>query len=156
MRAQNDKFEFTVHLHDTTVIEDRNARFICGVNSYSKNLEISWYKDGKKIRFKRMPRVLDYSRNATGCIGIECTELSDAGEYKCVFEDKDTGQTLETSCHLIVVPRLKKTKQLAAMIPPAFVRKLACELKKKIISIENRTSSLCNEYKLFRFKIRRL
>lgn len=127
MRAQNDKFEFTVHLHDVTVVEDRNARFICGVNSYSKNLEISWFKDDKRIRFKLTPRILDYSRAATACIGIECTNLSDAGEYKCVFEDKDSGQTLETSCRLIVVPRIKRTKELARRIPPAFVRKLACK-----------------------------
>lgn len=127
LRAQNDKFEFTVHLHDLTVVEDRNARLICGVNSYSKNLEITWFKDGKQIRFKLMHRYLDYSRNATGCIGIGCTEMSDAGEYKCVFLDKDTGQTLETSCRLIVVPRIHRTKELARMIPPAFVRKLACK-----------------------------
>jgi hypothetical protein len=82
LRAQNDRFEFTVHLHDLSVVEDRNARFICGVNSYSKNLSITWYKDGKPIRFKLQRRILDYSRSATACIGIECTELNDAGEYK--------------------------------------------------------------------------
>lgn len=128
LRAQNDKFEFTVHLYTTTVIEGRNARFICGVNSYSKNLEITWYKNDRKVRFsEKNPRYEDFSRNATGCIGIALTELSDAGEYKCVFRDKDTDQSLETSCQLIVVPKIKKTKELSRMIPPAFVRKLQCE-----------------------------
>jgi hypothetical protein len=115
-------------LHTTTVIEGRNARFICGINSYSKNLEITWYKNDRKVRFnEKNPRFEDYSRNATGCIGIALTELNDAGEYKCVFRDKDTDQTLETSCQLIVVPKIKKTKELSRMIPPAFVRKLQCE-----------------------------
>lgn len=128
LRAQNDKFEFTVHLHTTTIIEGRNARLICGVNSYSKNMEITWTKNDRKIRFtEKNPRYEDFSRNATGCIGIALTELSDAGEYKCVFKDKDTEQTLETSCQLIVVPTIKKLKQLSRMIPPAFVRKLQCK-----------------------------
>lgn len=128
LRAQNDKFEFTVHLHTTTIIEGRNARLICGINSYSKNLEITWYKNDRKIRFsEKNPRYEDFSRNATGCIGIALTELGDAGEYKCVFKDKDTNQMLDTSCQLIVVPKIKKTKELSQMIPPAFVRKLQCK-----------------------------
>jgi Immunoglobulin I-set domain len=124
--AQREKLEFTVHLHNMTVIEDKNARFICGVSG-GGNLEITWYKNDKKIRFERFPRILDYSRNATGCIGIECSQLSDAGTYKCTFTDKEKNETLETSCELIVVPRLYRTKELSRKIPPAFVRKLQCE-----------------------------
>lgn len=136
LRAQNDKFEFTVHLHNTTIIEGRNARLICGVNSYSKNMEIIWYKNDRKIRFnEKNPRYEDFSRNATGCIGIALTELGDAAEYKCVFRDKDTEQTLETSCQIIVVPKIKKLKELSRMIPPAFVRKLQC--KSKILLSQN-------------------
>lgn len=146
LRAQNDKFEFTVHLHDLTIVEDRNARFICGVNSYSKNLEIAWFKDDRRIRFKQQPRILDYSRAATACIGIECTRLDDAGVYRCTFEDKDSGQILETSCNLIVVPKIKKTKELARQIPPAFVRKLACKLNKINFKLyQNRANLLCND-----------
>lgn len=128
--AQRDKFEFTVHLHNMTVIEDKNARFICGVNG-GTDLDILWYKNGKKIRFEKTPRIQDFAKDGTGataCIGIECTQPSDAGTYKCIFTDKKRNLTLETSCELIVVPRLHKTKELAAKSPPAFVRKLQCEL----------------------------
>jgi hypothetical protein len=126
--AQREKLEFTVHLHDMTVCEGRNARLICGVQG-GKDLEFKWFKNGKKMRFtEKEPRILDYSYDPrTACIGIELTNEKDAGEYKCVFTDKKTQQTLETSCRLIVVPRIKKTKELAAKIPPAFVRKLACK-----------------------------
>jgi hypothetical protein len=126
--AQREKFEFTVHLPAShTVIEDRNARFICGVTG-GGNIDILWYKDGKKIRFERFPRILDYTRNSTGCIGIECTTPKDAGMYTCKFTNTANGEELSTSCQLIVVPRLKRTKELAEMIPPAFVRKLQCKL----------------------------
>lgn len=128
--AQRDKFEFTVHLHNMTVIEDKNARFICGVNG-GTDLEILWYKNGKKIRFEKTPRIQDFAKDGTGataCIGIECTQPADAGTYKCKFTDKKRDLILETSCELIVVPRLHKTKELAAKSPPAFVRKLQCEL----------------------------
>jgi len=125
--AQREKLEFTVHLHNMTVIEDRNARFICGVQGGGK-LEIKWFKNGKKIRFEKMPRILDYSGEATGCIGIECTQPSDAGNYSCTFTDVEKNEVLSTSCDLIVVPRLRATKQLAAKVPPTFVRKLQCEL----------------------------
>lgn len=125
--AQRAKFEFTVHLHNLTVIEDRNARFICGVSGGGK-IECLWYKDGKKIRFEKTPRILDYSADGrTACIGIECTQASDAGKYTCTFTDKDSSQTLTTSCELIVVPRLKRTKELSEKVPPTFVRKLQCE-----------------------------
>jgi len=126
--AQREKLEFTVHLPATlTVIEDRNARFICGVSG-GGDLEITWYKNDKKIRFERFPRILDYTRNSTGCIGIECSQMADAGVYKCTFTDKEKGETLTTQCELIVVPRLKRTKELSKKIPPAFVRKLQCKL----------------------------
>ncbi|XP_070504254.1 muscle M-line assembly protein unc-89-like [Chironomus tepperi] len=122
--AQREKLEFTVHLPATlTVIEDRNARFICGVSG-GGDLEITWYKNDKKIRFERFPRILDYTRNSTGCIGIECSQMADAGVYKCTFTDKEKGETLTTQCELIVVPRIKRTKELSKKIPPAFVRKL--------------------------------
>lgn len=113
-----------------TVIEDKNARFICGVNG-GTDLDILWYKNGRKIRFEKTPRIQDFAKDGTGataCIGIECTQPSDAGTYKCIFTDKKRNLTLETSCELIVVPRLHKTKELAAKSPPAFVRKLQCEL----------------------------
>lgn len=127
--AQREKLEFTVHLPATlTVIEDRNARFICGVSG-GGDLEILWHKDGKKIRFERFPRILDYTRNSTGCIGIESTQVKDAGTYTCTFTDKEKNESLTTSCQLIVVPRIKKTKELSQQIPPAFVRKLQCELQ---------------------------
>ncbi|CRL00790.1 CLUMA_CG014043, isoform B [Clunio marinus] len=121
--AQREKLEFTVHLHKMTVIEDKNARFICGVSGGGK-LEILWYKNGKKIRFERTPRILDYSKDSTGCIGIECTQPSDAGIYSCTFTDIDKNESLSTSCELIVVPRIHKTKELAQKVPPTFVRKL--------------------------------
>ncbi|KAG5676322.1 hypothetical protein PVAND_006168 [Polypedilum vanderplanki] len=122
--AQREKFEWTVHLPKThTVIEDRNARFICGVTGGGK-IDIIWYKDGKKIRFEKQPRILDYTRNSTGCIGIECTTMKDAGVYTCKFVNTDSGEELSTSCQLIVVPRLKRTKELSKQIPPTFVRKL--------------------------------
>lgn len=128
--AQREKFEFTVHLHSVTVIEDRNARFICGVSGGSKNIEILWHKDGKKIRFEKTPRILDYSADCrTACIGIECTQASDAGKYTCTFTDKDRNEVLTTSCDLIVVPRFHKTKELSEKVPPTFVRKLQCELR---------------------------
>jgi hypothetical protein len=127
--AQREKLEFTVHLHNMTVIEDRNARFICGVSG-GKKLEFVWHKDGKKIRFEKTPRILDYSADPrTACIGIECTQASDAGTYTCTFHDTETDQTLVTSCRLIVVPRLKKTKELGEKVPPTFVRKLQCKFK---------------------------
>lgn len=127
--AQREKFEFTVHLHSLTVIEDRNARFICGVSGGGK-IEILWYKDGKKIRFDKTPRILDYSADTrTACIGIECTQPSDAGKYTCTFTNKDKDETLTTSCDLIVVPRFHKTKELSEKVPPTFVRKLQCEFK---------------------------
>lgn len=124
--AQREKLEFTVHLHTLTVIEDRNARFICGVSGGGK-LEITWFKNDKKIRFERTPRILDYSKDATGCIGIECTQPGDAGTYTCTFTDVEKNQTLSTSCDLIVVPRIHVTKELAEKVPPTFVRKLQCE-----------------------------
>lgn len=125
--AQREKLEFTVHLHNLTVVEDRNARFICGVSG-GGNLEILWHKDGKKIRFEKTPRILDYSADPrTACIGIECTQPSDAGTYTCTFTDKDKNESLTTSCQLIVVPRFHKTKELSEMVPPTFVRKLQCK-----------------------------
>lgn len=128
--AQRAKLEFTVHLHTTTVIEDRNARFICGVSG-GGHLEHVWHKDGKKIRFEKTPRIQDYSADPrTACIGIECTQPSDVGTYTCTFTDKDNGQVLKTSCQLIVVPRLHKTKELAQKVPPTFVRKLQCKFKR--------------------------
>jgi Immunoglobulin I-set domain len=131
--AQREKFEFTVHLHTLTVIEDRNARFICGVAGGSGNIEILWHKNDRKIRFEKTPRILDYSADPrTACIGIECTQMSDAGTYQCTFTDKDRNETLVTSCQLIVVPRLKKTKQLAEKVPPTFVRKLQCEFSREV------------------------
>lgn len=133
--AQRGKLEFTVHLPaHMSVIEDRNARFVCGVRGVGHDLDILWHKDGKKIRFERFPRILDYTKDcSTGCIGIECTQMSDAGTYTCTFTDKKTNETLTTSCELIVVPRIHKTKELSQKIPPAFVRKLQCKLNKKII-----------------------
>lgn len=126
--AQRDKFEFTVHLPATlTVIEDRNARFICGVNSGGK-VDIKWLKNDRKIRFEKLPRILDYTRNSTGCIGIECTQMSDAGIYRCEFTDVASGEVLTTQCELIVMPKIKKIKELSQKIPPTFVRKLQCEL----------------------------
>lgn len=131
--AQRQKFVFTVHLHDMTVIEGRNARFICGVSG-GKDIEFLWYRNGKKIRFEKETRLLDYSYDSrTACIGIELTNEKDAGEYKCVFTDKSNQETLTTTCHLIVVPKLKTTKELAQKIPPAFVRKLQCKSMTKII-----------------------
>jgi hypothetical protein len=143
--AIREKFEFTVHLPaHMSVIEDRNARFICGVSGgHEKDIEILWFKDGKKIRFERFPRILDYTRNQTGCIGIECTSLKDAGNYTCTFTDKKTGEVLTTSCELIVVPRIKKTKELSQMIPPTFVRKLQCKSPFKLIYLLD-ALPLCN------------
>lgn len=126
--AQREKFEFTVHLYDLTVIEGRNARLICGVMG-GKKIECLWYRNGRKLRFtEKEPRLMDYSYDGrTACIGIECVEPKDAGEYKCIFTDKETGDVLETSCKMIVMPKIKKTKHLAENIPPAFIRKLQCE-----------------------------
>lgn len=151
--AQREKFEFTVHLHNLTVIEDRNARFICGVSG-GKTIEFVWHKDGRKIRFEKTPRILDYSADTrTACIGIECTQASDAGKYTCTFTDKATNQVLTTSCQLIVVPRFHKTKELAALVPPTFVRKLQCEFDQfKTFSIKT-IAKLCNE-RFFRAQTR--
>ena len=134
--AQREKFEFTVHLHNVTVIEDRNARFICGVSGGGSNIEILWHKDGKKIRFEKTPRILDYSADGrTACIGIECTQASDAGTYTCTFTDKERNQSLVTSCKLIVVPRFHKTKELGEKVPPTFVRKLQCKFINNFVLI---------------------
>lgn len=148
--AQREKFEFTVHLHNMTVVEDRNARFICGVRG-GKDIEAIWHKDGRKIRFERTPRILDYScHGATACIGIECTQPSDAGKYTCTFTSKGTNETLVTSCQMIVVPRFHKTKELGEKVPPTFVRKLQCEFNlifsTEVESFSNKTScsALCN------------
>lgn len=125
--AQREKLEFTVHLHNLTVVEDRNARFICGVSG-GGTLEITWHKDGKKIRFEKTPRILDYSADPrTACIGIECTQPGDAGTYTCTFTDTERNQSLTTSCKLIVVPRFHVTKELSEKVPPTFVRKLQCK-----------------------------
>lgn len=135
-------------MHNLTVIENKNARFICGVSG-GGHLEFVWHKNGRKIRFEKTPRILDYSADPrTACIGIECTQLSDAGKYQCTFTDKDSGQVLVTSCELIVVPRLKKTKELATKSPPAFVRKLQCELNQTSILI-----FFCYATKTFRYTI---
>lgn len=128
--AQRLKFEFTVHLHDMTVIEGVNARMICGVTGGRKAVSHAWYKNGVKLRFteKSDPRIMNYSYDGrTACIGIELVEMKDAGEYKVVFTDKETNEELSTTGKMVVVPKLKKTKHLAATIPPAFVRKLQCE-----------------------------
>lgn len=126
--AQRLRFEFTVHLHDLTVIEGRNARMICGVTG-GKTIEHVWYRNGRKLRFnEKEPRLANCSYDGrTAGIGIELVEERDAGEYKVVFTEKETGEELVTSCKMMVVPKLKKTKHAAECIPPAFVRKLQCE-----------------------------
>ena len=142
--AQREKFEFTVHLYNLTVVEDRNARFICGVSGGGK-IEILWHKDGKKIRFEKTPRILDYSADTrTACIGIECTQPSDAGNYTCTFTDTARNQALTTSCQLIVVPRFHKTKELSENIPPTFVRKLQCKFNFEYFNLSIYGISLCN------------
>lgn len=120
-----------------TVIEDKNARFICGVSG-GGNVEFIWHKDGKKIRFEKTPRILDFSADGrTACIGIECTQPSDAGTYTCTFTDKEKNEVLKTSCQLIVVPRLYKTKELGEKVPPTFVRKLQCKFNESFIRVNS-------------------
>jgi hypothetical protein len=111
------------------VVEGRNARMICGVTG-GHDFKIIWKKNGRKIRFKEdVTKIMDFSRETTGCLGIECVTAEDAAEYTCEITDKVTNETLITSCKLIVVPRLRKTKEESKKIPPTFVRKLQCKFK---------------------------
>lgn len=127
LKAQREKFVFTLQLHDLAVVEGRNARMICGVTG-GHGFNIIWKKNGRKLRFKEdVTKIMDFSRETTGCIGIECVTEADSGEYTCEITDKVTKETLTTSCNLIVVPRLRATKEHAKKIPPTFVRKLQCK-----------------------------
>lgn len=126
LRAQREKLEFTLHLHNMSVIEDKCARFLCGVRGGTV-LDIQWFKNDEKIDFEADPRVQDFSGETTGCIGIECASTKDAGKYTCKFTDKYKKVSLTTAMELIVVPRIHRTKELAQKSPPTFIRKLQCE-----------------------------
>lgn len=127
LRAQRQKMEFSLQLHDVTVIEDKCARLICAVVG-GHEFDIEWQKDGKKLRFKEdNVKILNYNRQTTGCIGIQLACAADAGTYTCTFTDKETKQTLSTSCQVNVVPRVRKIKEASKQTPPTFIRKLQCK-----------------------------